>query len=399
MANNQNNNIPANLQQTVFNAAHSVAKNLRFIDTNGDSVSRQYTNDYLDNAAQNTSKLIDQYNGILGVLAQYETAITTLTLEVEALQTSGNALPNVSAGCYSSGNTVPITTAVNYLISSTCSYNTVLDTPTNLALSILEQGSSLNNARSFANPSKPMSSISGWNVSPATVANTINNLWLTVLDLRAGMTQVFSTMTPSCAHVIVNYASFLPNYTTGINLYFSGYAFIPSGYTDIGSTIQVTDSAGNVGPSIGVNIVTASTSTTPTNYPITGTPLLPNSNYTITVTSRLNNATYNVTCQKVTIQTVVNTISTCPTFTFIPSTTSLTYIMTPYITSNVSYVVNLTTSGGTFLTSGAVYANPSGPVSGTFGALSQNTTYGVQVITTVTGQAPVTCSTNTVTTT
>jgi len=395
---NQNNNIPTSLQQTVFNAAHSVAKNLRFTDNNGDTTSRQYTNDYLDNAAQATSKLIDQYNGILGVLDQYETAINTLTQEVENFQTSGYTLPQVSAGCFSSGNTAPITTVVNYLVSNSCSYNTILDTPTNLALSVLKQGNGLNSAQSFANPNNPMSSISGWNVSPATIANAVNNLWLTILDLRAGMTQVFSTMTPSCAHVIVNYASFLPNYATGINLYFSGYAFIPSGYTDIGSTIQVTDSAGNVGPSIGVNIVTASTSTTPTNYPITGTPLLPNSNYTITVTSRLTNATYNVTCQKVTIQTVVNTISTCPTFTFIPSTTSLTYVMTPYITNNVSYAVNLTTSGGTFLTSGAVYSNPTGPVSGTFGALVTKTTYGVQVITTITGQAPVTCSPNLVTT-
>lgn len=392
----QNNQVPSNFQQCVFNATHTVAKNLRFIDANGDPTSRQFTNDYLDNVGQNVSSLIDEYNQILTVLQNQGGNIVTLQQEVTALLTSGFTLPSVSAGCLSSGNTLPINTVTSLLVTNTCSYNSALDTPANLSRSVLVQGVGLNTGTAFSNPGTTMSNIAGWNQSPTTTANTINNLWLAVNDLRGGMSLIMQAITPSCNQIVVNYITNLPSFTTGIQLFFAGYTFIPTGYADAGSTITVTDTANNT-ITQSLNIITASTSGSVT-IPISGTALLANSNYTVTVTSNVTNATWKTSCQKTTIKTVTNNIAVCPTITTFSVTNSISFIMTPLITTGVSYAVSLLSSGSTVLST-QTYANPSAPVSGNFGSLTALTAYYIRVTTTLTGQTPTVCALNAVSTT
>jgi len=396
MAQNQNNNIPTSFQQCVFNAPLTVASNLRFKDYNGDLVTRQFVNDYISNIGANTSNLINQYNQIISALQGQETAINTLTTEVEALQTSGNTIPNVSGGCFTSGSAVPITTQIGYLTNNSCAYNNVLDTTTNIALSVLKQGNSLSSAPSYGNPGTTMSNIAGWVINPSTLANAINNLWLTVLDLRGGMSLLYSIVTPTCSQVIVNCVSTIPSFTTGIQVYFAGYTFIPAGFTDNGSYITVTDSAGNT-VSHAFNVVTASTSGAVT-IPISGTGLLPNSNYTLTITANTTNSTWQVTCQKTLLQIVTNTLTTCPTITAFSSTTTINFILTPLITTNVVYTVSLLSSGMSVLQTTTI-TNPAQATSGSFGGLTALTAYYLRVVTTLTGQNPVTCATQAVSTT
>ena len=382
--------------QFVPNDPLTLAKNLRFIGPDGNLVTRQFPADYITTIGNSLSTQIDNYDAILSTLGTMNGEITVLQGQVAAILVSGStSTPSVSTGCLSSGSVQPLPVVTSMLVNNSCAYNAALDTPSNIYQAILtENSSALNVGRQYGAPTGQMSNLTGWSSAPGTMANAINNLWLTVLDLRAGMSLVYSMITPNCSNVTVGFMASIPSYSTGINIYFAGYTFIPSGYTDNGSTIQVTDTAGNT-ISTGFNIINASTSGT-VNIPISGTPLLPSSNYTITVTSNVKNTTWNVYCSKTVIETLINGITSCPVMNLSSTTTTVGFIMNPLITTNVSYSVQLL-SGTTALQT-QTFVNPSGLQSGTFNGLTISTLYYVRVTSTVSGAAPVTCASQPITT-
>ena len=374
----------------VPNDPMSLAKNLRPVGADGNQVTVQLPRDYINNIGGNLSAQIDNYNQILGVLNNQDSEITTLQTQVNQLLSSGiDFLPNIPAGCLSSGATLPLPTVTSLLVTNSCGYNSVLGTTSALSAAVGAQCANLNTSPQLGLPSAQMAAIPGWKASPVTVADGVNNLWLALCDARAGIQLILNTITPSCTQVVVAFASAIPNYNTGINIYFSGYSFIPSGYTDTGSSIVVTDTAGNV-VTTSLNIITASTSVNPINIPISGTSLLPNSNYTITVKSKVNNATWNITCNKTVIQTLVNNISTCPILILTPGKNTVNFSAQFLINNSVTYAINLLSSGTIISTQ--TFINPAANATGVFNNLSSGSTYSLQAITTISGGSPVTCT-------
>jgi hypothetical protein len=375
----------------------TLAKNLRFVGPDGNLVTRQFPADYIQTIGNSLSTQIDNYNVIISTLSNIENEITVLQTDVANILASGStSMPSVSTGCLSSGSVQPLPVVTSMLVNNSCAYNAALDTPSNIYQAILtENPNTLNTGRQYGAPTGQMANLTGWSSAPGTMANAINNLWLTVLDLRAGMALVYSMITPSCANVTVGFIANIPSYSTGINIYFAGYTFIPSGYSDNGSTIQVSDSAGNI-TSTGFNIINASTSGS-VNIPISGTALLPNSNYTITVTSNVKNTTWNVYCAKTVIQTLTNSITSCPVMNLSSTTTTVAFVMNPLITTNITYSVQLLSSGSTVLQT-QTFTNPTGVQAGTFTGLTISTLYYVRVTSTIPGESPVTCASQPITT-
>lgn len=374
----------------------SLSKNLRFVNAGGLPITEQYPNDYAITVANAVSLQIDNYNQVIATLSQYEDQIITLQGQVQNILTSGFAEHTVYSSCLSSGGTLPVSTVTSLLVNNTCSYNTVLGTPSALSTSVAAQCSNLSTGRQYGSPTGTMSGISGWKLLPTTTADTINNIWLTLCDLRAGMGTLFAAVTPTCQNVVVGFASVLTSYTVGIQIYFSGYSFIPTGFLDAGSSILITDSAGNTATA-SFNIVTSSTNNTPVTILLTSSSLLPNSNYTIAVTSLTSNATWNLNCSKTVVQTLINTISTCPILQVTAGTTSsVNYTATFLITTNSSYVISLLSSGT--VVQSTTYSNPASVQSGVFSGLTSGTTYSVRATSTIGTENPVTCASYPVTT-
>lgn len=295
----------------------TVARNLRFDDANGIPVTvlpPVAATQALDNPAtgyisligSRLSDLIDSYNQVVVLLGQYNTRITALETAVSNIQTSGVTFQlYVNGGCLLGNTTVTVPAAVTSLIANTCAYNTVLGTTTALSNAILAQCSNLNSAQAYSQNST-MSGLSGWISSPTTTADTVNNLWKTVCDLRGGFATLWAAVSPSCSQVIVDYQAVL---NTGMVfvLYFDGYTFIPSGYTDNTSNIRITDTSGNF-YTTNFNIVTQSTTTAPVSLYTSGSTLSTTSAYyTVQVTSNVVNSTLGTSCSKVVIKTVQGT--------------------------------------------------------------------------------------------
>lgn len=303
----------------------NVAKNLRFINSNGILVTEMYpigttngTNTdtpetgYISLIGSVLSQQIDNYTDILGVLSTYNTDIITLQGQVLAIQTSGaTAIPQVNGACLNGNSVQPINVITTLLVSNTCAYNTVLGTPTSLNLAILAEGSGTLNTQPAFSQNSTMSGLSGWITSPITIADSINNSWIAYKDARSGITNALAAITPTCAQVKVEYQAVLIGGPV-INLYFSGYTFIPTGFIDNGSTVQVTDTSNNKFIQ-SINIVTLSTNNTPLSISTSGNTLSPTStSYTVQVNSSVINSTLGISCQKTVIKTV-NTAATSPT--------------------------------------------------------------------------------------
>ena len=88
-----------------------------------------------------------------------------------------------------------------------------------------------------------------------------------------------------------------------------------------------------------------------------------------------------------------NNISYCPVINAIASgQTAIGFTLIPYITSNVTYRVDLYYATGGTSQANTSFVNPSGAQTYTFSGLSANTAYNIVVTTTVSGVAPYVCA-------
>lgn len=295
----------------------TVASGLRFNDRNGIPVTEMFpvaSQQSLDNPetgyisliGSKVSDLLAISQSVNLILSQYNTRITTLEQEIDAIQTSGVTFQlYVNGGCLLGNTSVTVPAAVTALIANTCDYNEILGTTTELANSIAAQCSNLNTAQAFSQNST-MSGLAGWDTNPTTVAASDNNQWRAICDLRGGMETILDAVVPNCSQVIVDYAVVL-NSGQSFNLYFDGYSFIPSGYTDNTSLVQITDTGGH-SYQTSFNIVTQSNTSSPLVINTSGSTVSPTStSYQVQVTSKVQNTTIGTTCEKVMYKTVQNT--------------------------------------------------------------------------------------------
>jgi len=383
--------MPTPIPNWVPNILITLPSNLQYNDTNGNPVTSLYPYSYLVLVGQSVNNLISNYTTL-------STEVTTINSEIAHLYavTSGitapYVTPEINPQCLMSGCTLqPIDQVLSELLTSYCGLNSFLGGISGLASAITTECPNLSTSKSFASPTASMGSISGWVTNPTTVANTLTNIWLTLCDARVGISNALAAVTPTCSQVIVNFAALVVSYTSGINVFFDGYTFIPSGFTDGGSTIIVTDSANNTYTQA-INLVTLSTTATPLNIAITGTVLIPTSNYTITVKSILTNSTLGLTCNKTTNIAVQNNISYCPTINATPGAGSVTFTLNPYLTTSVTYRVDLYAASGGTSQQNTSFTNPSTIQTGTFSGLARTTNYTLVTTTTLTGVAPYVCS-------
>jgi len=281
----------------------------------GNTVTKQFPNDYIVTVATNVNTLIDEYNNVINVLSVQQTEITALQTQVQAILTSGaTAIPQVNAHCLSSpaDQVQPINVVVTELVSNTCDYNTVLGTPSKLTQAIIAGNWSYLNTQPAFSQNSAMAGLTGWISSPLTIADGFNNSLLSYLDARAGIAKALSTNL--CAQNTIDFAVTLPSFGTGFNIFFSGYTFIATGFSDAGSTIRITDSNGNTALNA-INLVTLSTAgAQPYNFATSGTTLQQGLTYTIYLNSDLT-AAANTTCEKTTVHTMgipQQTVPCCP---------------------------------------------------------------------------------------
>jgi hypothetical protein len=394
----------------VLNKVLTVASNLRFNDDNGNLVTQMYainpiegqpdtpSTGYISLIGSRLSSMINDYNGVLAILDGYGTRIGDLEIEVADILASGaTAIPQVNGGCLNSNTNQDVNIVTALLVASQCDYIDTLGTTSalNSAVTALDT-SALNVLPSYSIPGGNMQALIGWDPSPDTTAAMLNNLALSYLDMRVGVTQALSQSAITCGSININISSGYNSTSQIITLYFPGSS-IPANFSDNGSNYLVEDSAGNQFTA-SFDVITAVVNDGNLLIDISASNLLQTSNYTVTFNYDVISTTPALGCANTKIVTVTNSISVCPNVNVWSSTNTASYSFVPPITNDVTYTIDiLDASGTTIIGSPQTYTDPITLVSGTFTNLITATTYNIRVTVDVAGVITI-CSLNGITT-
>lgn len=247
--------------------------------------------DYLLHLADEFCLLSDTVN-TLG------TRMTTAEDDIAALQAAGTpppVLPSVNLICSGSGLTV-LDDAVEAIETTLCALRTATGIPASITSAISKQCTGLA-ASTKLYGTGVMSSITGWVNAPATSADAITNLWLTVCDMRS---QVQELKTNAAANAC---NSFVPNFSfeyntarTQATLKTYGYMSIPSGFTNgVGNQFVISDGTNTYNLTIDLVALTASSTGIVANLTSNGI----DTTKTLTVTLQTNIVNGGTTCSKV----------------------------------------------------------------------------------------------------
>jgi hypothetical protein len=279
----------------------------------------------------------------------------------------------------------PIDQVVIALEKAFCELRAATGLPSEIFNAILAQCANLDSSPSLANPIVAMSGLPGWVTQGnyTNEANSINNMWLTICDLRAAVQNIQNTCCGvGCDSLVVQMSATLSGAT--LTVFFSGTN--PGGFVDCfpsGNTLTITD---GYGAQYVINVPVL-TNLNSTGYVISlgNTPINIATNLTLHLTGCWKNQSTSTTCERDVNYTLINT-SFCPVLSINPFTTSIDWLFNNTLATPVTYDMQLWSADGMTLVQSQVTVNPAvGVLSGTFsgGGITYNTIYKVRVCITV----------------
>lgn len=254
--------------------------------------------------------------------------ILDLQVRVTALENEpGYVPPLVTPNCTYGTVVAGVPTDMNILLDNlderVCDLVTAIGTTTNITNAAASQCTLLGAQTALSQPGT-MASIPGWNNVISNMAQSMQNLWLTVCDMRAVIYDLkLCCATADCSAFILGYTANADVLRENVTLIFSGSTTIPSGFSNcpLLSTVTITDGIGNI-YSDTLDLVALSTNPTGITYNVAGAFLNPAFPYTVTVTGCIVKGTN--TCTKTITNVIALPTTTTTTTTSTTSTTTTT---------------------------------------------------------------------------
>jgi hypothetical protein len=343
----------------------------------GDLVTTMQLKDYVVAIGNKVCQLVNQIVTINETLQDHEDRITVL----ENATDPELVLPQVTPACVIEP-AVPtdMDVVLTALETQFCDLRTYTGFPADILLAIQKQCAGLNTAPQL-NGSGTMQDIAGWNSTVSNLAQSFNNAWLTICDLRNSMQFVLDNCcSTDCGAVdIAIQATVLSD--TQIRLDFVGS--IPGTFIDASpsSTIVLTDSSG-AGPQTVNNVAVLQDYYGPTlPYVITFSGgISGNNDINIAMTLRVEDPAQGLTCETI-VQAVALGLSTCPTLTIsLIDFTAVTYQFSWSGSATLLTAELYDTTGTTLLQSSVISVTTGGIYTPSFTALTPATTYKIRLV-------------------
>jgi hypothetical protein len=365
---------------------------LRYYDLNGDLVTQLPLDDYLQLVGNHIVTLIDEVDTLTSAVDDLTQRVTTIENNLPTYV----PVPEISMpGIMPDSELYPLEDVLTQLALQFIDLRNATGTPTALSNSITYQGGTLKDEQQLSDVGL-MKELSGWVEEPTTVADSITNMWLTILDMRAAMVScLIPTGSITCDDVVIGFTAVVNptgNYVT-LNFLTSD---IPAGFYDqnpLGSILNVTDAAGHSWFTR-VNVSQLASSVTGVQINLANTSINANLDLQFDLTTVVTNGQIN--CTKYTTVTTATSVNACTSVTFVPAQTSIAWSFNPVVTENIVYSISI--SDGTVDIAQRNYTNPSSVVSDSITGLTADTAYIFVLRYTLTGESSTLCSTYTVTT-
>lgn len=365
----------------------TVASGLRYNDINGDPITELSLSEY-------TTLIGSELSGLKSDHQELETSVSSLSTKLEqTIETIPAAvtLPQLNAPEVMPDNALYGTEEVlDALVEQFDALRTATGDATALGAAVDAEPAGLG-AEDRLGAAGTMSGIAGWVDSPTKLADSVKNLWLTILDIRAAVSTLNTRTAPSCSDILLDFAVALSNTGKTVNLYFSGYCTIPDDFTNgtPSSKVIIKDINGNL-LSTNIDLATLAGSPDPVVINLEGSPVNTASDYTVILEANLTNGT--IECEKAVIKTVANSYNRCPQVTAVPGITDIAYILQLPVTGDISYIVSLYNASDVLVTSTTFDQPATSIVNGQFTGLTADTDYTIIVAINLNGELIETCT-------
>lgn len=369
-------------------------------DQFGTVITQMQLSDYARAIGAQVCSQVNQIANLNIVLSQQQSQITNLQIQVNAIPIPVT-LPIFVTTCLTDQfpsipvNGISLSSMISGIENAFCSLRTATGFPSNILQSILRQCTSLDISPALNLPGVNMGSIPGWVLqsSYSTMADSINNMWITICDMRAAVSTILKTCCPNgCAGVTLN-----PSFVfTSPNLVINWGLSSAPGFQDCnpaGSWTTITDALGNI-YTLRIPIEAYLGSTYTINLTSVGLNL--NTNLAIQIDSCLQN-TQGSQCERCLQGNIINQ-SDCPALTLSADGSSVTWGFTNSIQGLVTYQVILKQSG-VIVASQSITTSTNGPLTGIFSGLYTGTVYTVTIIIQIGQLITNTCPVGVITTT
>ena len=319
----------------------------------------------LDNYAVLTAaKVCD----ILSTIAIIQTTLTNHETRLIVLEncvlpcTASTGEPNVISSCILSGSgLIPASTLLLALEISYCNLENAVGTPALISTTINAQ--CITSSDLLLGSVGTYGGVTGWVNTPATLAESVNNLWLVVCDMHTAITSIQLNCCPgACDSVVFLYTGTVidtARIPSSIDLSFVSSS-VPAGYNDCGGTtvVNVSDFSGNT-TNANFNFISYAGGTTPLNIPLTGTSLNLYGGFKVTIafcvlgineeecneTQIINLPRVNIKMDPVTVGGIGNTSGSVAFANPFGTTTIFTIVVTKVSTQAVINTITLTSPG------------------------------------------------------
>ena len=284
----------------------------------------------------------------------------------------------IPSSCLTAGTNIDISDFVENLETTFCALQNSTGTPSQIYSAISQECINLDTLPSLTNTSVNMGSLPGWVSAGSynTMADAINNMWITICDMRNAVYNVVTTCcAPSCDDVDVtmtaSYTSpnILVDLTGSIGSFTDCYA--------AGCYITITDAYGNsytTQINVASNINGASV---PIN--ITATSLNAYTDYTVSLHLCMDDTIAGLKCSQFLNYSIVND-ALCPSVAYSADVTYIDYVFTNPLSSPVTYMLECWNSGQTAIVTTSSSINPAvGPVTGSITGLTAAVNYQIRM--------------------
>lgn len=271
---------------------------------------------------------LSQYVNKIGTkLCQLNTIVNNHTQDIDNLDDRVTILENQEAPTLSLPTVTPTcvlpntATAMNVVLSKLekdfCTLKGATGEPTAILQSVGKQCTTLG-ASPTLSQGGTMGSIPGWKAQAVTAADAINNLWLTICDIRSAVIALKDCCgSVDCSSFILGFSAAANEARTSVTLYFLGTTVVPSGFdncTLAGSRVTFSDSAGHTYVT-NVDLVAAAADADGIAFDLSSTTLNTALPYTVTIEGCLSKD--GTICSKTATQ---NVSVPCPIVTGVTAT-------------------------------------------------------------------------------
>ena len=345
-----------------------------YTSPSGDTITTMQLVDYVQAIGNKVCSIVNDIVTINAILQNHETRITILENATPPVYIP----PTVTPVCVLPSVPTQMNIVLSALEQQFCLLVTATGQPADIFTAILAQCPGLNSAPQLGG-SGTMSAIPGWVNSVQNLADSITNLWLTICDLRAAITNIQQNCCPTaCDGVSLGmYAN-----VDGSDLTVWVNGSIPAGFTQCAptflTTVTVTDQSGHT-VTFTMDLIGNLNNPAGVLFDLSVTPINPLDNLTVTITPCLTKDG-NV-CSYVLTDVILNTAA-CPTLTYTATDTTISYSGTVLTGGTATYAVQLYNGSGTTLISSqttTLTAPPAAALSGTFSGLTPSTIYQIRV--------------------